>query len=111
MSETREQIQQRWLHSHEEDSATETVFRPATFSFPLSRGRTGFEFRADGSYIDIGISPADGPVEIAGQWLLDESGDLTLTCEARPGRPRRLRVVSCDADRLVLEKDRGSRLT
>ncbi len=41
----RSRLCQRWIHSHEEDTDTEMVYRPADFAFPPSRGRTGFENR------------------------------------------------------------------
>ncbi len=50
---TRQQILTRhWVHSHEEDTATQTVFRPATYDFPLSRGRRSFELRPDGTVLE-----------------------------------------------------------
>lgn len=103
MSDTRKEILKRWLHSHEEDSATEMVFRPATFPFPRSRGRVGFELKADGSYVDRGIAPGDGPLEAEGAWSM-ENDILTLACDAHPGGRRTLRVISCTTDRLVIEK-------
>ena len=96
-------ILQRWLHSHEDDSATETVFRPATFSFPPSRGRSGFDLRSDGSYVDIGIAAADGSEERDGTWRLDGEV-LTLACDAHGSGRRRLRLLSCDPDRLVVQR-------
>ncbi|MHC4955549.1 MAG: hypothetical protein ACYTGZ_16990 [Planctomycetota bacterium] len=96
-------IEQRWLHSHEEDTDTEMVFRPSTHDFPPSRGRFGFDLRADGTYTDIGIAPADGTIESDGTWSLD-GDELTLARGAHPQKRRRLRVVSCDANRLVVAK-------
>ena len=97
------EIVQRWLHSHEEDTDTEMVFRPNSFSFPASRGRVGFELRADGTCVDIGIGPADGPVGSEGRWSLD--GDrLELESGAGEGRHRMYRVISCDRERLVVSR-------
>jgi hypothetical protein len=93
----------RWLHSHEEDSNTEMVFRPATFAFPASRGRAGFELKPDGSYIDLGIGPADGRTETEGEWSMEDD-ILTLAGDALPGGRRQLHVVSCSEDRLVIQK-------
>ncbi|MCH8064080.1 MAG: hypothetical protein IH861_16440 [Chloroflexi bacterium] len=103
MNYTRKDILGRWLHSHEEDSATEMVFRPSTFPFPPSRGRVGFELRANGSYVDRGIGPGDGLLEAEGEWSV-ENGILTLACHIYPGGRRDLRIISCDTDRLVIEK-------
>ena len=38
-----------WVHSHEEDTATEQVFRRAHYAFPPSRGREALELRSDGT--------------------------------------------------------------
>ena len=34
-------LSQRWIHSREEDTATEMVYRPAGFPLPPSRGPVG----------------------------------------------------------------------
>ena len=103
MSHMQKQLLTRWMHSHEEDSATEMVFRPASFDFPPSRGRIGFDLKADGSYVDLGTGPDDGPVVADGTWNLDEH-NLTLHCDAPPGGDRTLHIVSCEPDRLVVKK-------
>ena len=89
-----------WVHSREEDTPTETVFRPSTFAFPLSRGRKGFELRPDGSMTDFGIGPTDRRQAAQGKWSLDEEGVLTLEAKDR----RSLAIVSADKDKLVVRK-------
>ena len=101
--DTRDAFLRRWMHSHEEDTADEIVYRPATFDFPPSRGRAGFELRGDGSYLDLGTGPADGPQQAEGEWQLADDV-LTLACDAAPGGPRRLRVIACHDDRLVVAR-------
>lgn len=96
-------LQRRWIHSHEEDSEREMVFRPASYPFPPSRGRTGFELRADGSLVHIGIAPADGPRESAGHWTLEDEC-LILEPAGRAEPSRTLRIVSASQDRLVVRK-------
>jgi hypothetical protein len=96
-------LQKRWLHSHEEDSDTEMVFRPASFKFPPSRGRAGFDLRPNNSYIDIGIAPADGPQESKGTWnLQDNRLELFTSLSSTPART--LQIVSADKNRLVVKK-------
>lgn len=93
-----------WVHSHEEDSATEMVFRPATFKFPRSRGRTGFELHADGSLVDHGIGPADASAVTAGTWQEKGNGRIELY-HARANKPARvLQMVRVDKDRLVVQR-------
>jgi hypothetical protein len=91
-----------WVHSHEEDSATEMVFRPASFKFPPSRGRAGFELRADGSMTEHGPGPVDAPVSVAGRWREEPDGRLVFLHSGQTKPSRDLRVIRAQADRLVV---------
>src|SRR5947199_3837943 len=96
-------LQKRWLHSHEEDTDSQMVFRPASFAFPPSRGRAGFELKPDQSLIDIGIAPTDGSQETAGKWKVD--GDKILFFKSSGTKPARtLQIISADNNRLVVKK-------
>jgi hypothetical protein len=93
----------RWVHSHEEDTATELVFRPEEFDFPPSRGRSSLELRPDGTAIEQQPGPVDRARRIAGVWQL--KGDVVQLRDAPRGRPRReLRIASAEANRLVVRK-------
>jgi hypothetical protein len=100
---TRGVLYRRWVHSHEEDTPTEMVFRPETWSFPPSRGRIGFELRADGSFVDLAIAPSDVPEESEGRWEL--RGD-TLYLHSTPSAPtgRALKVIVAEPNRLTIAK-------
>ncbi len=97
-------LQQRWMRSHEEDTETETVFRPTTFDFPPARGRTGFELRPDRTVVEIGIGPTDRSEETQGTWeLVGESHfDIRITSQSRLRRV--LHVAFVNKDRLVIKK-------
>ena len=98
----RSTLQRRWVHSHEEDTEGEMVFRPASYSFPPSRGRSGLDLRSDGSYGESGPGPADKPEETGGgTWDLD--GDV-LRLRTAAGGTQTLKVVSAEPDRLVVKK-------
>jgi hypothetical protein len=97
-------LQQHWVHSHEEDTDTEMVFRPATFNFPRSRGRRAFELKPDGSMVEGGIAPADGRQEAQGTWELEDDNRLILYPDSPAGRPRVMQITSVDKDRLVVKK-------
>ena len=97
-------LHQRWVHSHEEDSGREMVFRPAWFKFPPSRGRASFDLKADGSLIEGGPGPCDRRVESDGRWKLEGDGTLTFFDGADKTTTRVLRVVSAAIDRLVVEQ-------
>ena len=51
-----EQLQGRWVHSHEEDTDDEIVYRAESsgYDFPRSRGREALELNPDGSYAGVG---------------------------------------------------------
>src|SRR5258708_4042592 len=96
-------LQQRWLHSHEEDTDDQMVFRPASFRFPPSRGRAGFDLKSNGAFTGIGIAPGDGPALSDGTWTLD--GDhLHFFAPSSADPTRTLRILSADSNRLVVAK-------
>jgi hypothetical protein len=97
-----ESLAQRWVHSHEEDTPTEMVFRPATFKFPRSRGRTSFELKPDGSLIEYRIGPTDRREVTHGTWTLDDDY-LNLNNPAES--VRRLHIAALDNDRIVIKKE------
>lgn len=97
-------LAQRWVHSHEEDSDREMVFRPANFAFPPSRGRVSFELRADGGLQESVIGPADRSEHAQGSWRLDDTGNLSFFhgLEEKPSKV--LRLKSADRNRMVVKK-------
>jgi hypothetical protein len=74
----RERLAGRWVHSHEEDSGDELVFRPAGYAFPPSRGREAIELHPDGSYAGSVPGPVDKPEATEGEWTLEDDGRLRL---------------------------------
>ncbi len=93
-----------WRHSHEEDTATEAVYRPDSYAFPPSRGRMGFTFRLDGSCTAIGISPRDGPAPEECHWRVRGGRKPEVVVTWSGGRQQVLSIVSIDRDRLVVRK-------
>ena len=100
----RNALHQHWVHSHEEDTATETVYRPASFAFPRSRGRSAMALKPDGGLVETGIGPTDRPQESRGTWKL--AGDDTLSMyEKGQAKPKRtMKIVSLEQDKLVVRK-------
>ena len=91
----------RWVHAREEDTDDGMIFRPAAHAFPPSRGRTSYDLRPDGTYVERSPGPVDAPVASAGHWCL--AGErLVLTAEGGPGAVWEL--VAVDADRLVVRR-------
>ena len=101
---SQEVLCQHWIHSHEEDTASEIVFRPANFKFPPSRGRKGFELKAKGVLVATGIGPTDRPVETQGKWKLESAGRLVFYSTSGPEPTRVMDISSVDKDRLVIKK-------
>jgi hypothetical protein len=95
-------VRRRWVHSREEDTDKEMVFRPAAFEFPPSRGRTSFELKPDGALLEGGIGPTDRPVETQGTWELED--DRLLLRRDPSETPRVMRIASVEDERLVVEK-------
>ncbi len=93
----------RWVHSHEEDTRGEMVFRPAGFAFPLSRGRFAFQLRKDGSAVTSEPGPADRPRGRKGSWCLKD-GDLCLETPAPEPRVRTFEIVSATPEQLVVRR-------
>jgi hypothetical protein len=97
-------LHQHWVHSHEEDTETERVFRPASFAFPRSRGRSAMALKPDGGLVETGIGPTDRPQESLETWKL-EGDDILSIYEKGKRKPKRtMKILSLDKDRLVIKK-------
>ena len=97
-----------WIHSHEEDQGGVRAYRPATYKFPLSRGRVGMEFRPDGKLVYFGIARGDGSESLPGSWVLEGPDRVRISVKSPRIQPFVLQVVSCDGDVLkVRPVDQG----
>lgn len=90
----------RWVHSHEEDTDEEMVFRPAAHPFPPSRGRTSFELRPDGTYVEWSPGPVDVPEESTGSWSLD--GERLVLGAEGDLAGHAWQITAAEGDRLVV---------
>lgn len=99
----RSALHQQWVHSHEEDTATEKVFRPASFAFPRSRGRAAMALKLDGGLVETGIGPTDRPQESRGTWTLEDDDTLSIYEKGQKTPKRTMKIVSLDKDRLVVK--------
>jgi hypothetical protein len=91
----------RWVHSHEEDTEAEMVFRPPTHAFPPSRGRASLQLDPDGGYVERAPGPVDAPEESHGRWSVE--GDHLLLDEAA-GKVPVWEMANVGDDRLTLKK-------
>jgi hypothetical protein len=95
-------LRQEWVHAHEEDTAEARVFRPASFSFPPSRGRRTLDLRRAATLRQTRPGADDRPEAQSGRWRIE--GD-TLILEGDETKPaERLEIVSLSADRLALRR-------
>src|ERR1051326_3982318 len=101
---SRDILAARWIHSHEEDTETDMVFRPPGFTFLPSSGRDEFELRPDGSYIESGVGPDSTADQRPRVWSLEAGSRLIIrNVDDKPERV--LSIVSASTDRLVLDKN------
>lgn len=96
-------LNRRWVHAHEEDGEGAMVFRPASQPLPPSRGRTWFELRPDGSFLESSPGPVDVPEASDGHWSLD--GDRLVLRAAGGSAGHDWRIVAAEDDRLVLASE------
>jgi len=69
-----DQLEGRWVHSHEEDTDDEIVYRAESsgYDFPRSRGREALELNPDGSYSGVVPGPTDKPEATGvGGWTVE----------------------------------------
>jgi hypothetical protein len=97
-------LQQKWLHSHEEDTADTMVFRPSSFKFGPARGRGGFELKPDGELVESLIAPADGSLLKTGKWKLSGAGKLSFYRDDPSAPAKVLEIESADKDKLVIKR-------
>lgn len=91
-----------WVHSGEEDTENEIVFRPADYDFPLSRApRESFQLKPDGKLIKGEGSASDQVQEAQGTWAL-ENDKIAFQVESEPDQIRQ--IASVGAGKLVLKK-------
>ncbi|QHL89376.1 hypothetical protein GU926_07780 [Nibribacter ruber] len=83
-----------WLYSYEEDSADVRTYRPNTYDFPASRGRTGFLVKEDGTFMNYAIAPTDGLEEQPGKWTAQGKNIILVELEGSNRPPQTLEIVS-----------------
>jgi hypothetical protein len=98
-------LQKHWVHSHEEDTETLNVFRPASFRFPPSRGRKSFVLMPHGKLVEHSIAASDGTKEVLGTWKLDDNNETLAFYSDASAKPMSvMRIVSVDKQKLVVVK-------
>lgn len=91
-----ELLGQTWLHSYEEDEGDILVYRPNSYDFPPSRGRTGFALEREGVARQYVIAPTDGLEEQIGLWEYGDKNTVKVHIQGN-GHPEQrysLEIVS-----------------
>lgn len=96
-----------WLHSFEEDQEDITTYRPNTYDFAPSRGRTGFMLEKGGILKNYTIAPADGLEEQPGTWQFTNGKKILITIkpESQPQQQYIIEVVSLENDVLKIKRE------
>ncbi|MDX5348757.1 MAG: hypothetical protein LPJ89_03335 [Hymenobacteraceae bacterium] len=91
-------LQKTWLHSHEEDQGEIRVYRPNTYDFPPSHGRTGFTFEPNGVFKQYDIAPTDGLEEHLGKWEIVKDDLIRISFSEKnvPGYEIKIEAVEDD---------------
>jgi hypothetical protein len=92
-----------WLHSHEEDTGSTKVYRPADHPFPPSRGRDGVELLPDGTYLEYGSGPDDRGSAVEGRWEESGSSSMAATVTRADGSTSTRRISSGAEGVLIVE--------
>lgn len=72
------QLEGTWLAAPEENQGDTLVYRPNTYKFPPTRGRTGFAIRSYGRFEQFDIAPTDGLTRHPGTWTADHGRRLSI---------------------------------
>lgn len=97
-----ELVDKTWLHSYEEDAGDTIVYRPNTFEFPPSRGRTGFTLESGGVIKRYEIAPTDGLEEHVGEWVQMDKNRVQIRMQPESSLPQNYEVEILSLDDEVL---------
>ena len=98
-------LQKTWLHSHEDDQGDIRTYRPNTYDFPPSRGRTGFTFEKDGTYKQYDIAPTDGLEEHTGRWEAKDDDKIKIMFNQKDQQPYEIEIISVEPNMLKIKRE------
>ncbi|MBC8082257.1 MAG: hypothetical protein H7Z21_03540 [Hymenobacter sp.] len=97
-------LERTWLHAHEEDQGDVRVYRPNTYAFPPSRGRTGFTFDHNGLFTQLDIAPTDGLESHKGKWTAENDHTVRIALDDQKEPDYKLEIVSMENDVLKVRR-------
>ncbi len=98
------QLEGTWLHAQEEDQGEVRVYRPNTYAFPPSRGRTGFAFDANGIFTQYDIAPTDGLEGHKGRWKAQNDHTIRVSLDDKKEPDYLLELVSLENQVLKVKR-------
>lgn len=98
------QLEGTWLVSREENAGDTLVYRPNTYHFPPSRGRTGFAIKPFGRFEQFDIAPTDGLAGRAGTWTADGNSRLRIHLKEGTEPDYTLEIISLEKQVLKLRR-------
>ena len=101
---TLKQLEGTWLHAHEEDQGDVRVYRPNTYAFGPSRGRTGFAFDHNGLFTQYDIAPTDGIEGRKGRWTAQDDHTIRISLDDKKEPDYLLEIVSLENNVLKVRR-------
>jgi hypothetical protein len=98
------QLEGTWLASREEDRGDTLVYRPNTYKFPASRGRTGFAIKPYGRFEEYDIAPTDGLAGRPGTWTTTSDTRLRIHLTEGQEPDYTLEIISLKNEVLKLRR-------
>jgi len=93
-AEIADKLEGSWRYSYEESQDDVQVYRPNTYAFPPSWGRTGFAFDRGGLFTQYDIAATDGIYSRPGTWKMDGVRTVLISLEDQLEPDYRLEIVS-----------------
>ncbi len=93
-----------WLHSHEDDRGDTINYRPNSYDFPPSRGRTGFLIEANGTIRQYDIAPTDGLEEHLGKWNMRNEKTMEITFPDKKATDYEVEILSAEPSLLKVKR-------
>lgn len=100
---TMKELEGTWLQSREENVGDTLVYRPNTYAFPPSRGRTGFAIKPYGRFEQFDIAPTDGLAGQPGTWVIDKETLLHIHLLEGQEPDYTLEILGLDAKKRILK--------
>ena len=98
------QLEGTWLISREENNGDTLVYRPNTYAFPPSRGRTGFAIKPYERFEQFDIAPTDGLTGRPGTWTAAGNTRLRIHLTDGHSPDYTLEILSFDKQVLKLRQ-------